>query len=272
MPLEPISKPDYQCIWVFGDPNMGKSYSMRTCPKPVGIISMPGEKGHSSLPYGEGYTVLRWKDDGTPTPERNTLYYMKIWREVEGATIDMMNGKYGPIETIVIDGMHKLYDLALAIATDGESAALHSAFTKKTNEKGKEVMVGEFSPFCYGKSNTMIWQFVNMVASSKVPWRIFTSWADAKKDDAKDTSWDAAKSLLPDMPNKAARQVTGEVSVTLFATMDPKGQYVWQTKSGGKAAGVGIKGDPTVVSKIPTFIPQDFGVFATYVNNNGGTQ
>ena len=36
-----------------------------------------------------------------------TLYYMKVWREIETATLDMMNGKYGALQTLVIDGIHK---------------------------------------------------------------------------------------------------------------------------------------------------------------------
>jgi hypothetical protein len=189
---------------------------------------------------------------------------MKIWREVEGATIDLINGKYGPIETIVIDGIHKLYDVGLAIATDAESATVHSAFTKKTNDKGKEVLVGEFDPRCYGKSHELMWQYVNLVASSKVPNRVFMSWAETKKDDPNDNSRDAAKHMLPDMPGKAARRVMGEVSVVLYAMVDPKGQYVWQTKPGGKVSGVGIKGDPKVAEKIPQFIPQDFEALGNY--------
>jgi hypothetical protein len=244
---------------------MGKTYSLRTCVKPLGVVSVPGEKGHSSIPYGEGVTALIWEDDGTPAPERNTLYYMKVWREVEAGTIDLINGKYGKLESIVIDGIHKLYQIGLAIATDGESARLHSAFQTKVNERGKEVLVGEFDPRCYGKAHNLIWEYVNMVASSKVPWRIFTSWSEMEKDDPDDTSRDAAKHMMPDLPGKAARRVLGEVSVTLHALIDPKGQYVWQTKPGGKVAGAGMKGEASVIAKVPQFIPQDFGAFAKYL-------
>ena len=108
MPLVQQSEPDNGCIWVAGPPNTGKSGSLATCELPLGVISVPGEKGHSSLPYGPGITVLRWEDDGTPTKDRNTLYYMKIWRAVEEATLELINGKYGQLQTIAIDGIHKL--------------------------------------------------------------------------------------------------------------------------------------------------------------------
>ncbi len=265
MPLVQQSEPDYGCIWVAGPPNVGKTTSLRTCTKPLGIISVPGEKGHSSAPYGEGVTHLRWEDDGTPTKDRNTIYYMKIWREIENATIDMINGKYGTLNTLVIDGIHKLYAIGLAIATDGESARLQSAFETKVNDKGKEVLVGEFDPRCYGKSHNLMWEYVNMVASSKVPVRVFMSWADMDKDDKNDTSKNAAQHMMPDLPGKAARRVLGEVGVTFMAKVSAKGEYVWQTKPGGDVAGAGIKGQVGVVDKIPMFIPQDFTGFAKLI-------
>jgi hypothetical protein len=265
MPLIQQSKPDYGCIWVAGPPNSGKTTSLRTCEKPLGVISVPGEKGHSSAPYGEGVTHLRWEDDGVETSKRNTLYYMKIWREVEGATLDMINGKYGQLQTIVIDGIHKLYDIALAIATDCESAVLQSAFEYTVDTKGKEVLKGEFDPRCYGKSHKIIFQYVNMVASSKVPTRIFTSWSKMKKDDKKDTSRNAAEHLMPALPGEAGQMVLGEVGVTLHAKVNAKGEYVWQTKPGGDVAGAGIKGQIGVVDKIPMYVPQDFQVLAATI-------
>ena len=262
MPLVQQSEPDNGCIWVAGPPNTGKSGSLATCELPLGVISVPGEKGHSSLPYGPGITVLRWEDDGTPTKDRNTLYYMKIWRAVEEATLELINGKYGQLQTIAIDGIHKLYAIGLAIATDGESARVQSAFER--NEKG--TLVGEFDPRCYGKSHNLIWEYVNLVASSKVPTRIFTSWAEMDKDDKNDTSKNAAQHMMPDLPGKAARRVLGEVGVTLYSKINTKGEFVWQTKPGGDVAGCGIKGQIEVVSKIPQFIPQDFKALAALFN------
>ena len=81
-----------------------------------------------------------------------------------------------------------------------------------------------------------------MVASSKVPTRVFMSWADMDKDDKNDTSKNAAQHMMPDLPGKAARRVLGEVGVTLYAKIDAKGQYVWQTKPAGDVAGRGLKG------------------------------
>ena len=265
MPLIQQSEPDYGCIWVAGLPNTGKTTSIRTCEKPVGVISVPGEKGHSSIPYGEGVIALRWQDDGVETKKRNTLYYQKIWREVEEATIKMMNGEFGALKTIVIDGVHKLYAIGLAIATDGESAALQSAFETTTNAKGEVIQKGEFDPRCYGKSHNLMWEYVNMVASSKIPTRIFMSWADMDKDDKNDTSKNATKHLMPDLPGKAAARVLGEVGVVLASRVNAKGEYIWQTKPQGEVAGAGIKGQIGVVEKIPVIVPQDFQALAATI-------
>lgn len=264
MPLKRNSKADFGCIWLNGPPNSGKTSSFATCTKPMGIISVPGEKGHACIPYGEGVEAFVWEDDGTPAKDRNTLYYQKVWREIENTTTDLINGKYGPIQTIVIDGMHKLYDIALAIATDTESAVPQSAFETTINDKGKEVLKGEFDPRCYGKSHKIIFQYVNMVASSKVPTRIFTSWSKMKKDDKKDTSKNAAEHLMPALPGEAAQMVLGEVGVTLHTKISVKGEFLWQTKPGGEVAGAGIKGPARIVEKVPMFIPQDFQVLAGY--------
>ena len=264
MPFKVAGEPDYRCIWVEGPPNVGKTTSLRTLPHPVGIVSAPGEKGHASIPYGEGVVAAVWQDDGTPTKDRTTLYYMKIWREIEQMTLDLINGKHGPLAAIAIEGVHKLYQIGLAIATDGESEKLQSAFKEVQTANGTK-LEGEFDPRCYGKSHRLIWEYVNMVASCTVPWRVFTSWSEMEKDDPDDQSKNAPKHQLPDLPGKAARRVLGEVGVILHAQVSVKGEYVWQTKPGGKVYGAGIKGQLEVVNKVPTFIPQDFNVLASYL-------
>jgi hypothetical protein len=104
-----------------------------------------------------------------------------------------------------------------------------------------------------------------MVASSKVPTRIFTSWLKMKKDDKKDTSRNAAEHLMPALPGEAGQMVLGEVGVTLHAKVNAKGEYVWQTKPGGDVGGAGIKGQLEVVDKVPMFIPQDFQALAATI-------
>lgn len=251
------TEPDYRCIWVEGPPNSGKTTSLRTIPGRVGVLSLPGEKGGASIPYGPNVIAFVWEDDGTPTKDRNTVYYQRIWREVEQKTIELITGKYEPIDAIVADGMHKLYQLGLAIATDGESEKLQSAFKEVQTERGVR-LEGDFDPRCYVKSHRLIWEYVNMVAAARVPWRIFTSWAEQEKDDPDDTSRNASKHLMPDLPGKAARRVLGEVGIVLHACLSAKNEYVWQTKPGGKVYGAGIKGNTEVVAKVPTFVPQDF--------------
>lgn len=253
--------PDYRSIWVEGPPNSGKTYSLATLPRPLVVLSAPGEKGSASIPYGEGVTAYVWEDDGTPSKDRNTLYYMKQWREVEATVLAAFKEKP---QAIVIDGAHKLYKAGLAVATDGESEKLQSAFTEVQTDKGTR-LEGEFDPRCYGKAHRIMWEFVNLVAASAVPWRVFTSWAEQEKDDPSDKSMNGPSHIMPDLPGKAARQVLGEVSVVLHAMIDPKGQYVWQTKPGGKVWGAGVKGNAAVVAKLPNFIPQDFMLLDKYL-------
>ncbi len=257
-------EPDYRCIWLEGPPNTGKTTSLATLPKPIGIISCPGEKGHMSIPYGEGVTAYVWEDDGVASKDRNTLYYMKMWREVEAKLVELITRKEDPIQSLVLEGVHKMYQVGLAIATDGESEKVQTAFKEVATSSGTR-LEGEFDPRCYGKSHRLIWELVNMVASCKVPWRIFTSWSEMEKDDPDDTSKSAPKHVLPDLPGKAARRVLGEVSITLHSAISPKNEYVWQTKPGGKVYGAGIKGNAALVAKVPMFIPQDFKVLVGYL-------
>jgi hypothetical protein len=107
-----------------------------------------------------------------------------------------------------------------------------------------------------------------MVASCKVPWRIFTSWSELEKDDPTDTSKNAPSHVLPDLPGKAARRVLGEVAITFHSTISPKNEYVWQTKPGGKIYGAGIKGNAALVAKVPMFIEQDFRVLEKYLTSD----
>ena len=143
------------------------------------------------------------------------------------------------------------------MATDAESEKLQSAFTEVQTANGTR-LEGEFDPRCYGKAHRLIWEYVNLVAASNVPWRVFTSWSELEKDDPTDKSLNGPSHIMPDLPGKAARRVLGEVSVVLHATTNAKNEYVWQTKPGQKVWGAGIKGNAEVVAKVPAMIPQDF--------------
>ena len=108
-----------------------------------------------------------------------------------------------------------------------------------------------------------------MVASSKVPTRVFMSWADMDKDDKNDIHPKCRPTHDAGFAGKAARRVLGEVGVTLYAKIDAKGQYVWQTKPTGDVAGRGLKGIG-VVDKVPLYIPQDFQELAEVLHNGVG--
>mgnify|MGYP001589621971 FL=1 len=228
-------------VLVNGPPNSGKSTSLRTWPTPMVIISAPGEKGTTSLPQGEGIRSFVWD---APDPNA-AVNWVGVLAEVNKLTFESLSGKYGPIKTFALDGLHKLYDTCLQVATNGAKA------------RGED-----FEPKKYGPASALCFGYLEKVMLSAVENVVFTCWDGLEKDDPDEKGSQAPRHLFPELPGKAAKLIMGEFAVVLYSNREgagPAAKYIWQTQPLGRVWGAGVKMPLEVSKRLPLTVPQDWG-------------
>lgn len=234
-------------VLVFGAPNTWKTTSViKTAIYPLSIVSVPGETGWATIPYGvPGLTSFVWEE-----PAGDPVTSDSMRKEVEDATYQIVAGKHGPVNTLCLDGLHKIFPMYLNIVTGGAYS------------RGEE-----FEPRLYARAYEMFDRYLDKVLSSPVPYIIATTWnaREPDKEGSKDGQ-SAQKSMheWPDLPGKMAKRIVGRFSVVVYAKVDPPvipGQPykgMWLLRPTAEVWGASVKMDPRMVEKLPVSIPQNF--------------
>lgn len=226
-------------VLINGPPNSGKTTSLRTWPRPLIVLSMPGENGSTSVVEDEETKSFVWEAPNLDAPNWTAVY-----AETQRITHEALSGKHGPTTTVAIDGVHKLYDLLLNVATGGAKA------------RGEE-----FDPRKYGTASSLFFGYVQRVLASPVQYVVMTCWDGREKDDPDEKGANPSRHIFPELPGQAAKGIMGEFAVVLYANREgvgPAARYVWQTRPFGKVWGAGVKMPLEVASKLPLSVPQDW--------------
>ena len=228
-------------ILINGPPNSRKTSSLATWPGPLFVQSYPGEKGTASIPKTtvDGLPVKAFAFE-SPEAEVN---WSQVVKDTKALTIEILSGKLGEVKTFAGDGLHKLYFMFLAEATFGASA------------RGEN-----FDAKLYGNAGTRFFQYVDLVMRSNVENVVFTCWDGHEKDDPDEKGTSPSRHIFPELPGQASKKIMGEFSISLYATKDPAGKFVWQTQPSGKVWGAGVKLPVEVAKTLPLFIEQDWRV------------
>lgn len=246
MPFKPLSVEQQQKasrrVLIIGPPNSRKTTSLGTFPRPTHIMAYPGEKGSSSIPNEPGISAYVWEQDDNLAPTR-------VWKEVQEETKKIISGAHGPITTFAGDGLHKLYGYIYETSLK----ELVDAFPNSDQEK----LAGR----AYGRAHKQFLDYLTMVNQSSIQNVVFTCWSGAEKDNPDDNK--SKSHIWPDLPGQLARWILGEFSVVVFAEVGlPNAAGVseayWQLRPAGAVWGVGVKGQVSVVSKLPARVPQDW--------------
>jgi hypothetical protein len=235
---------------IAGGPNTRKTTALLSLPKPLVVVSSPGEKGYDTIPTDDPDIIpLIWQvDPEERKPDSHAIVDMVV-KECIGA----LTGKYGKLVSFAFDGFHKYFDYILDSVTDG---ALFEGM--------------EFDPKLYRRAGDIAWEFISRLCHTPMPIVAFTTWDAQEPDRAKkkgEQSSDVPSHTYPDLPGKAAKRIMGEFSAIFHASIgklkpnDTEAIGLWQTRPYGDVWGCGIKGPSATVKHIPTFIPAHYTVF-----------
>ena len=229
-------------VLVTGPPNSFKTTSLATWPRPIHIISLPGEKGYESIPREEGIQSYALQLD--PAEKSSS---QAIVSEVIKLSLEVVAGKHGPCTTFAGDGLHKLYSHMLNMVTGGAYC------------QGED-----FEPRLYARAHEHFRFYLDRIMTTTTPYVVFTCW-DGREPDNPDLKSASPTHVYPDLPGKMAKNIMGEFSIVVYASVKHpmsgeggKPTSTWQLLPHGKVWGAAIKAPKEVVERIPLTIAQDF--------------
>jgi hypothetical protein len=219
--------------------NAGKTRSLLTWPRPICIVSSPGEMGTASIPrnvpgvYSEVYE---------PTEGES---WITVKAAIEKTMYEWGNGKREPIKTLAFEGLHCFFDVCLAVVTNGVS----------TTEK-------DFEALKYKPARNLFFSSLEKWQTYGVENFVATCWTQLEKDDPDEGGAKPSRHIMPDLPGPTnPNRLMGKFSVALYAHSEgsgPAAKYLWLTQKFGNVWAAGIKAAPEVTAKIPLKVPQDW--------------
>ena len=250
-------------VLIIGGPNTRKTSSIiQTFPKPIHIVSSPGEKGTGVIPTNDpdikGYI---WEEDD---PAKVSI--SQQINELEKTTWEILAGAKGPITTFAFDGFHKL----ASMYWNREYNRLQQAFAAdiaagKTDRSGQPIAeairLQAYGNENYG-ANKDITSFLSKVLQSNVHTIVFTCWEGVETEDDM-SAYAHTRHIFAVLPVQLARNLVTLFSLVLYAELfltDPRGvsNATWQLQKQGRVWGVGVKVPVEVAMKLPTSVPQDW--------------
>ena len=231
-------------VLICGGPNKRKTDSLHTWPRPLHIVSFPGEKGYNTIDTAqEGVHAYIWEFDDVTKASPHAII-----DEVERLSWQILGGQKGPITTFAGAGLHKLYGcyyLRARLDLDSSNIA----------EDVKDARA-------YGRSHDDFTLYLTRVNQSTVPHAVFTVW-DGKEPDKEGVKGSPAH-IWPELPGKMAKRIMGEFNVVLNAQIEgvlpgPTKAW-WQLQPGGFVWGAGVKIPARFAAKLPQRVEQNWTV------------
>jgi len=245
MPLREMQAGDKKAganrLQIMGAPGTFKTTVSATFDKPEIVVGLPGEKHTDILTPTADLKVMLFEPPDYSNPNYN---WVGLWQEVRMETMAIANGKYGDIQTLVLDGAHKAFHVCYLAA-------------KKKFETGNGDWDGR-KGWPWVSDEFLAW--FSQAYYSKIPWVVWTVWAAKEQDDqtAAANSKEAQKqSIWPDYMGKFQRTCMGETNI-IYQYVEG-GKAYWQIRQDEKVKGIGLRVAPEKATALPVRIPAVWG-------------
>lgn len=231
MPLKQLDKTAWRrafsrVLWN-GPPLSGKTTGTLTLPRPCHLIVAPGEHGYSSVEPEEDYKVYAWDYDPMNPA---TTSHKEVWKELQDTVTGVLKGEKGKVESLVLDGLHKLYDLVMRVE------GWHSGMVDD-KEAGRQ----------YTKYHDKFGTFLSRLLGSGVPLVGATCYdgLEPVEPGSKQVQ------IFPLLPGRMAKDVMGMFPVVFHTEKLPPNRYVWTLKPSGKMQAAGMHVPAKYLARIP---------------------
>jgi hypothetical protein len=208
-----------------GPPLSGKTTGTLTLPRPCHLVVAPGESGYSSVEPADDFHIYAWRWDA----QSPNVPYAQIWRELNDTVTEILSGKRGEVQSLVIDGLHKLYDLVMR--SEGWNSSMVD-----DKEAGRQ----------YTKYHDRFGTFLARVIGSGVPLVGATCYDGLEPIEPGSKSMQ----LFPLLPGRMAKDVMGMFPVVFHTEMEGP-RYYWKLKPVGRMQAAGLHVPARFLKLIP---------------------
>lgn len=211
-----------------GKPGTGKTSGFMTLPGPRHIVIAPGEHGHSSIQEDEQTKVYHWlADPGDPK-----VVPAALLAQFKIVVANIATQAYGPVTTLAIDGLHKLFDLIQ-----------------------RSIMISDNKEF--GKYHRAFLDIISPLIASTIPYVAASCYdgAEAVEAGSKETT------IMPGLPGRMAVDIMGQFPVVFHTSrtgVAPNEKFEWQVKASPKVGGALMHLPKEIRDKFPSVLPQDW--------------
>lgn len=258
------SQPTKQRILISGKPNSGKSTSLDTFDKQVAIVVAPGEQGTGSFSDRDGVNYFQMQQE--PGDQLDTVDVMLAFQDLLYMLIDCKE-----YTTIAIDGIHKVHECFVNIASNG------ARFTGVA-----------FDNRIYGLAHDMFKALIGELFYANTPMIVYTCWCDMEFiDQDLSAGQKQDRRVMPYLSGRMAMDImgllnTGSVHAMKSSLCEQPGckyndkrnkefkkeHYVWQLE---QDLDNNVNGDcglklPRHNLEIPKYIHQDWSVLKSIIN------
>ena len=223
-------------VLIAGSPNMGKTTSLLTWPRPLAVVVCPGELGLTSIPAAPDVDVYTQDVDWSKDISWQTVVDT-FKKDMATALTD---SRY---QTVACDGLHKAHWAYLNMVNGGAPARGEKLDARKA----------------YPPANAKFFGDLRAWLMATTPNLVFTVWIGRDKQDPDNP--ESKSVIFPALPGQAGELVVGEFAVCLHAEREgtgPAARYIWRTQPNPSVFGVGIKAPPDVAKRIPATVVQDW--------------
>jgi len=199
-----------------GPPLSGKTTGTLTLPRPCHLVVAPGEHGYSSVEPTDDYHIYAWDYD--PQDVKSTTP-KEVWKELQDTVTEILTGKHGEVRSLVLDGLHKLYDLVMRV--EGWNSAMVD-----DKEAGRQ----------YTKYHDKFGTFLSRVLGSAIPLVGATCYDGLEPIEPGSKTMQ----IFPLLPGRMAKDVMGMFPVVFHTEKLQGGKFVWTLKPQGRMQAAGM--------------------------------
>jgi hypothetical protein len=210
-----------------GPPLSGKTTGTLTLPRPCHLVVAPGEHGYSSVEPTDDYHIYAWDYD---LQDPKSAAPRDMLKELRDTVTDVLTGKHGEVRSLVLDGLHKLYDLVMRV--EGWTSAMVD-----DKEAGRQ----------YTKYHDTFGTFLSRILGSAVPLVGATCYDGLEPVEPGSKQMQ----IFPLLPGRMAKDIMGMFPVVFHTERQTGGRFVWTLKPQGKMQAAGLHIPTRYAAAIP---------------------
>lgn len=224
-------------LQIMGPPASFKTTVAATFDRPITILGLPGEKHTDVITPTHDLRVLIFDPPNYGDAKNN---WLALWTTVRLETQQVIDGKYGAVNTLVLDGAHKAFYVCYM-------AAKQKFATDSGDWNG-------LKGWTWIRDEFLAW--FSQAFYSGIPWVVWIVWSAREQDESDPNIASKRKQIWPDYMGQFQQTCMGETNI-IYQYVEG-GKAYWQIRPDEKVRGVGLRVPVEQAVKLPIRIPAEW--------------